>query len=335
LQLSISKKGGTTSPQPKRRLHFLFSVALFATLGGLVLYDVADRHGFAWHLLQLPAFFSLLLMAAVGVLTGIATDTFFCWFRQLSKVRDQVSNYQEVAGHFLGLVGIIYAVVVGFVVVTAWQEYDHTAELSLREEQDVTSIFWTVYTYAPYARKQVAYIREQLEVYAFDMQGEWKQMQDDQKLCPDLYTCKPSASFFVTHGAAELETLINYLPVRSFDDLALKYKARAQVTDLIAARDHRRHHYDERGLDPSLWLVFAFGAIIILALSYSSGNLDPTSQRVRTCAFCAMIFLMLTLAVIFENPFTGSQRLRFASSDWCRIYNDFHIEQHTPPTKCS
>jgi hypothetical protein len=274
-------------------------------------------------------------MAAVGILTGIAADIFFRWLRQLPKVRDQVSDYQEVAGHFLGLVGIIYAVVVGFVVVTAWQEYDHIAELSLQEQGDVTSLFWTVHPYAPYAGKEVTSIRERLEMYALEMRGEWKQMQDNEQLCPDLYTCEPSASFSITHGAAELETHINYLPVRSFDDLALKHEAKAEVTDLIAVRDHRRHHYEERGLDPSLWFVFGFGAIMLLALSYSSGNLDSTGQRVRTCVLCAMIFLMLTLAVVFENPFTGSQRLQFASADWCRIYNDFHIEQHQPPIKCS
>jgi hypothetical protein len=318
-------------PKPNILLHVIF----FATLAALVLYDIVDRHGFASRLLQLPAFFSLLLMATVGVLAGIAADIFFRWFRQLPNVRDQISDYQEVAGHFLGLVGIIYAVVVGFVVVTAWQEYDHTAELSLQEEQDVTSLFWTVYPYAPYARKEVAGIRERLEMYALEMQGEWQQMQDNKELCLDPYMCEPSASSSITRGAAELETHINYLPVRSFADLAIKHEARSEVTDLIATRDHRRHHYQERGLDPSLWFVFGFGAIMLLAMSYSSGNLDPTGQRVRTCGLCAMIFLMLTLAVIFENPFTGSQRLRFASTDWCRIYNDFRIEQHLSPRKCS
>jgi hypothetical protein len=174
-------------------------------------------------------------------------------------------------------------------------------------------------------------------MYALEMQGEWKQMQDNEVLCLDLYTCERGhASYSITNGSTEMVAHINNLPVKALGDLTIKDQASAEMTDLIAVRDHRRHHYMERGLPWSLWLAFLFGAVILIATSYSIGNLDPRSQRVRTCALCAMILLMVTLALIFENPFTGSERLRFVSTDWCRMYDDFHIERHVlAPLKCS
>jgi hypothetical protein len=87
-----------------------------------------------------------------------------------------------MAGHFLGLVGVFYAVVLAFVVVTAWQERDHAQEVSIEEQNAASDLFDTVRgmhsdTIA------VEHILELLLNYARLMEREWREMHYGQPLC--------------------------------------------------------------------------------------------------------------------------------------------------------
>ena len=47
----------------------------------------------------------------------------------------------EIEGHFLGVVGVIYAVLVAFVVVTAWQARDDAEAIALQEQHAIDEVF--------------------------------------------------------------------------------------------------------------------------------------------------------------------------------------------------
>jgi hypothetical protein len=321
----------TALAERKRRFHLLLPIALFAILAALVVYACVDLPDLKLRLLRLPAPASLPLMAALGVAVGVAVDTSVHWLRKRLKARETPVKPDELAGHFLGIMGLIYAVVVGFVVASAWQDYDHVAEMSIQEERDASNLFQIVDAYArsdTAARKELARIHDGVKLYAFDMQGEWKQMERNERLCSDEYACKDhtQSSYFVSRGSDEMANEIYSLPAESLNELSFKDELSAAVTDLLALKNHRRHHYTEGGLPPSLWFAFIIGAVILIGTSYFVGNQDASSQRVRTCAFFAMIFMMFTLTAMFENPFTGAQRLP-VGTEWCNVYEtDRHLE---------
>jgi hypothetical protein len=322
-------------------------VPVLALVGGIgvVVSILLYRFGGAllWNILQLPAFGSLFVMAVFGATIGFFADNLFQSLGALPKVRNYVSKDHEIAGHFLGVIGVLYAVVIAFVVATGWQESDHVAELSVQEERDVTALHQTLGAYsAPWREHERVKRRndalDRVESYALDLPDEWKEMQNDRDLCFDesgICDGKRSASGNISRVSHELAVAIDYLPVETLADLAIRGQASEQVMDLIGVRDHRRHHYSERGLDPSLGWAFLFGAFLLVALSYTIVNPDPRTRQIRTCALCAMIFLMIGLALIFENPFTGGQRLRFPSKDWHRIYCELRVDRgYQRPLKC-
>jgi hypothetical protein len=98
---------------------------------------------FVRFLLSFPPWVVILSFMAAGGCVG-----FFLHFPfDHLAVRRKPRSQSDMSGHFLGLVGVLYAVVLAFVVVTAWQERDHTEEVSMQEEAAAADLFDTVHAF--------------------------------------------------------------------------------------------------------------------------------------------------------------------------------------------
>jgi hypothetical protein len=284
-------------------------------------------HGIVVFLLNWP-WALVLCFAVVGVAIGFVLHFPFDFLSARLNLRE----HNEIAGHFLAVVGVIYAVVLAFVVVTAWQQFDHTEEVSMQEQHAFSNLFDTL-TIDDANSKKRRVIQLLLREYALKMEGEWEQMKRGESLC--LYTnfqnerepsCQPSFG--------ELP------PSRLTNDLMLKI--RRQVMGLVStagqrineqrvsrlegfvdAREHRRHHYREPPLQFVLWIAFFVGALITIGVTYLS-EAPSSSQLMRATALCAMIGIMFALALVFDSPFIGKDSI--SGNQWCNIVAHFDLE---------
>lgn len=338
----------------KARKHWILTVAVLVgvPIATLVIrgHDairnvVADTtHDLITRIVQWQAPYFLLAVVTLSVLAGYALDGFWRWY--LSRFdASKAADEGEFHGAFFGVIGVIYAVVLAFVVVTAWQEFDHTEEVSMLEQNNVKNLLLLTTSYLhvvkdTHERQLVLDATDNLLRYTDNIRSEWLQMQRGERLCND------SGFFFEENWCFSGEILRrdghiydgvsasaenNAITSCVAADLASTSPdtdsrremrdASLQIVDQIYEnRDHRRHHYDEH-VRAILWWVLILGAVLTISATYFGSLLDPVKQRRRTLALSVMVGMMLAVSLVFDHPFTGS--LAIGMERWDKIGSMF------------
>jgi hypothetical protein len=281
--------------------------------------------------------------AASGFLLHFPLD----WVADRFKTRSQ----GEMAGHFVGLVGVLYAIVLGFVVVTAWEQFNRSDELSINEQYDAYDLFNTIrfYDYDNRQGAQVRGILSSLSLYADGMANEGHQMSQSQPLYsstgapysePDRNCSLPSPEPRPGPTPTKLSSIINdqtmvalrcrilQLKPTTLRDQAVYASSMRFLTDLSDVRNTRRHHYIKPPLQPEMWTAFVVGAFILVGMLYLVET-RSRGQKVRAMAVGSIIGLMWGLALIFNHPFNGSSSINYPP--WCRIEKGFVNEEGPEP----
>ena len=339
----------------KKRSYFAFAFTALLLVVGIE--SLLLLHNIPAALNWNPFVFLLVLMAlgaAIGVLIHFSLLRLSSWIFGIM----QMGEHTEIGGHFLGVIGVIYAVVLAFVVVTAWQEYDHTQELVVQEQRAVNTLFHTMGAYVQ--RREAADIQWLLRDYSANTFREWQQMRSgEHPVCPDFVfrsdigtaidNCpvlnarlKPpvidnrSYPLKSTNCLAHdiMRRLADLTPVGAHD--AIVYRQSLDLAEsFVQDRNDRQQPYETPPLPTVLWLSFPLGALILIIVTYFVANQDSRSQMLRTTALCSMISMMAAMALIFDHPFTGSAQIR--ASGWSSLVTNFHHEievvgtSRTPP----
>lgn len=146
-------------------------------------------HPMVTALLRLPGPMVLLIVIVLSVAVGLALhETLLRWRGGAMHKRARPSAsvaHEEFMGHFFGVIGVLYAVVLAFVVVTAWQQRDHVEEVVMQEQDDVRDLLLLVDQYEPFtkhptgrsSRLPLLDAHKALVAYAAGMAKEWEQMR--------------------------------------------------------------------------------------------------------------------------------------------------------------
>jgi Protein of unknown function (DUF4239) len=198
--------------------------------------------------------------------------------------------HHDVAGFILAVVGVVYAVLLAFVVVVVWQQFNDAQATANEEAVAVGSVYRDVLALG----RKGAPAREALEVYAQSIvDAEWQQMaayhrearQTDEAL---------------TRLWRALEGLQSPATNESpFYDHA--------ITRLHDASELRRERVAESGSrvpDP-IWGVLIAGALITIGFTYLFGVENFRAQALMLSALSSLIGLALFLILVLDLPFTG------------------------------
>ncbi len=335
------KRAGRIAPWKTRQsVAFIGLVVVLA----LIAFGVLEWAPQEWHSPLLVVAF-----AAAGAALGFLLHFPFDWLA--SKFKTRISG--EVAGHFIGLVGVLYAIVLGFLVVTAWEQYYRTEEISTNEQYDAYDLFNTIafYDYIdavrtnPGEQPQINQILLSLARYARGMQAEEQLMKLGSPLYPirSRYS-EPNADCSLppnpgpTPGVAEgndntmalLRCRIVELRATDLRHQAIYQSTLRLLTDLSDLRNNRRHHYNNAPLQPAMWTAFVLGGLILVGLLYL---VEPSDSRQKAPAAAAMavssmIGMMWALALIFNYPFSGSSPI-YKYEIWCNFGSAFEREEKT------
>jgi len=211
-------------------------------------------------------------------------------------------------------VGVIYAVLIGFVVVTAWAGRDHGIQLTIQEQRSVDDLFHLM---GAYPGGEAENIKWSLVDYTGIMVDEWDDMRKEVPLCTDNAAfadpaCKPQA-YSASQRANELAECIRKnvfeLAPRIPRQQVISQEGIRLVQNFSESRDERRLHYKERSLQGILWASFILGALILAGMTYFVMGQDWKSQLIRTTALFAMVGMMVALAIVFDRPLTGSMQI--------------------------
>ena len=239
----------------------------------------------------LPLWLSAIIV--LGLTTAIAVLAPLYVRRRVGFEKLVVNN--EVAGFKYATLGVIYAVLLAFAVITVWEDY-RDAEQHADDEAGAWTTLYRLSANLPEPAARGA-VQEALRGYATAVVAEeWPAMVRGKESAvasaavSDLY-----GSFMAVGGTTPKEMA---LLAEALDQLALLTGSRRERLDKARG-----------ALPPILGLVLIVGAVLTVGFTLFFGARNVVAQAAMTGILCFMIMLVLFAVLMLNHPFTGEIRV--------------------------
>lgn len=207
-------------------------------------------------------------------------------------VRSRVSlltlaTYHEVAGYLLSIVGTLYAVLLGFVVVDAMNHMQDVRGLVSMEASGLANIF-LVSEGLPESKRNT--IRILCTDYANEViNDEWKKLQEGQYSQATFHTV-----FLLWKEIADYDPVTNR-------EQNLHQQLVSEICSMT--QNHRtRVISSTHGVAPIMWLVLVVGGIFTTIFTYFFGVANIRVQALMTILVSVTLSLNVYLVYVFGNP---------------------------------
>lgn len=232
------------------------------------------------------AYFSGLVW--VSVATVIAVGGMLLVRRRFGV--ETLVSYHEVAGYLLSVVGTLYAVLLGFVVVDAMT---HTMELRVLVDQEASGLA-NIYLCADGLPSETRLQVQKLCVDYADavVNDEWHAMRHNG------YSAKAFGTVW-----ALWKTITHYDP-KTERQIALHQQLTTEICSMTQNR-RTRIVSASHGINPLMWTVLNAGAALTVVFTYFFGVTNLKVQVLMTFLVSLAISLNVFLVFVFSNPFMG------------------------------
>ena len=272
----------------------------------IVVVASAQRTRLLEKLWDLPAAALLLASVVLSVALVLGAQQYV---HHRFKYRDFV-YHNEVAGFIVSVVGTLYAVLLGFITIVAWQHYTEARGL-VATESAATTDAWHVALSLP-ADRRARVRRDLIEYTNLMIRHEWPQMRHGS---PDELTGIVEMDAI---GAAE-----GFRPA----DLGQANAQTATLQQLGVMHDNRQRRIADNGSAVSWfeWLVLIIGAICVLCFCWLFGLPNGRVHLIMTAI--VTILITSTLVLLFELQFPFRTSVGISAGDWSAVLDHIHWMQ--------
>jgi len=200
-------------------------------------------------------------------------------------------EHNELAGFIFAVIGVIYAVVLGFVAVGVWERFVVADDRTYDEASAITAVYRDAGSFSNWQslRRDVrTYVRDATEVG-------WPAMEQGKPL-PD------------TMSAERLSRDVHHTPVRDLRQSEVFAHMLERTSEALLDRDARVTE-DASGLNAIMWIVVFAGGFITIAFSYLFGFQRTVMQTIMIGTLALLIGLVLFLTMSLDYPFRGAIRV--------------------------
>jgi hypothetical protein len=200
------------------------------------------------------------------------------------------SRHNDVAGFIIAIIGVIYAVLLAFIAVAAWQSYDQANQVVQQEANLAGNLYRDSAAIEEPARSEM---RQALAEYVDQViTQEWPAQQAGKV---DTRAWKPVERLHAAITSIDAKTLsqsvIQAELLRTLNEL---YSARR--IRLLAAQD---------GIPDTIWWILAMGGTITVAFSFFFGMHSMRMHYAMTGTLAASMALVMVLIIALDWPFRG------------------------------
>jgi hypothetical protein len=196
----------------------------------------------------------------------------------------------DVAGFIFAGVGVLYAVLLAFVVIAVWENTDSAKATTFREADALAGVYWM-------ARRLPMPLGAQLEDqtlhYAHAVVGtEWGEMVDhhsDPDATQMMYEIRDTALSFQPRNLQE--QVIYTTTVNDVQELASQRRARlSEIEDLVP---------------PLLWIALIAGGVLTVAFTFLFGLSNTRAHVAMVLTLTALVAISLIMVKEMNYPFKG------------------------------
>lgn len=208
---------------------------------------------------------------------------------------ETLREHHDVAGFILAIVGVIYAVLLAFVVLVVWERYG-TAEITA--EREANAVVDTYRLASGFSTESKFRIRADVRTYALSVvEKEWPVMSrgevedDTSRALDNLWRVCATTQTPQANQTVLLSQFIDRLTDVS-DNRRLR---------LLASRT---------GVPHLMWMVLVLGGMATIAFTFYFGLQKFSVQAGMTAILGGLIALVLFLISALNYPFTGDLGVR-------------------------
>ncbi len=211
------------------------------------------------------------------------------------KYKNRGNKHNELGGYILSILGTLYAVTLGFVVVHVSDGVEQQSMVISAETNALLNIYRYSSALAPSLEENV-----RLSCLAYSgavAEKEWGLMPRGI-LCSETWTAMDDIwkSIKAVHPESQQEQAIFSLMLENYNNLETARRSR-----LMAAASH---------VSPVLWSVIISGACILVIFTYFFGSPSLIVQIAMTAMLSATLGLNVFLIMVDGSPFTGSFKIK-------------------------
>lgn len=233
--------------------------------------------------------------AVVIVLSSILTSLAILWMVRHLVSHEQLKPHNEVSGFVYAAIGVVYAVVLGFAVISVWEEY-REAESNVTEEANALGNLHRIAEGLPQPMGES--IQRNVLAYASTVvNDEWDAM--GRGAAPSADAVRQIDTFWTLFYQGQPTT-----PV----ELELFAEGLDQLDDLSGFRRERITASDD-GMLGIMWGVIIAGAVLTVLFPCLFGVENPLVHSLIIATLAASLGLLLFLAYDLNHPFRGHVRV--------------------------
>lgn len=207
---------------------------------------------------------------------------------------DVLKENHEVAAIIFNAFGVLYAVVVAFVVFVTWNGYDEATKNLQLEASQVLDIFHSATAFPDPASK---IIQDGLIDYTNSVHNdELRRMAGGD------------IGIYSTGSLRNLIAVFDGMNDKSLPNRELYMESLRRINNLAEYRRLRIFAGNDT-VPPMVWLILLVGGLITVSYTYFFGVRNIRGQYIMTSALTIMISLILFLVYVLDHPFTGTGRV--------------------------
>ncbi len=207
----------------------------------------------------------------------------------------KIKLHNDIAGYIFTTLGVIYAVLLAFMVVVSWQSFDNSNSNVTREANSIAALYRDMGGLSPAFRVKA---QPALDSYVNSIiNDEWPLLQKGQR---SMVTQQKSNELW--------DIYYSYEPVTESQKV---FFAESVSKKNMASELRRQRILDSRtGIHPILWLVLIAGGIITITFTFFFGTENFAAQIIMSSLLAALIALILFTIMNLDYPFTGDISIR-------------------------
>jgi Protein of unknown function (DUF4239) len=238
-------------------------------------------------ILELPAFASFAIICCVTVLIVVIGLRFV----RKRYPQEVLKENHEVAAVMFNAFGLLYAIVVAFVVFATWGRYDDAGKDLELEASQAADIFFVARAFPDSTRKQIR--QALLEYTSSVVEDEFMTMSQGKASTKTIEAISKLNHIFLTMDTKGMANTVVYEEsFKRLNDLGQYRRLR-----IFASKD---------SIPSVIWLVLIAGAVIMVSYTYFFGIKKVLPQNLMTAALTITVTLILFLIFILDHPFVGS-----------------------------
>jgi hypothetical protein len=259
--------------------------ATLSPLGSLASLAGGGQIAMSHFLSELPLW--ALILAVIVIPTSIAIG--FQVLVRRSVGLDRLALNNEVAGFIFAIIGVVYAVLLAFVVIAVWEKFSEGQTSVARESAAAAALFY----YSEGTELEAAKLHESLINYLrLAIESDWPAMATDTE---DAKTTEALGALYRAAMA------LNRTGTRSVADMSEVF---TQIDNLTLARRVRLHL--STGLVPEIiWVTLFAGAGFTVCFALFFGSPNALAHLAMTAILSVVLAAGLVVIIALDHPFSG------------------------------